>query len=159
MSVHPSRKQNRAIAILMGPGGSSSIRWTCFYFLLMKFRLWWSKIIWKRFMKWSSSPCLFSIFDPLGRPTVSAGSDQYFRTYFRPCVHPSFQNIAKQNKRGVKIMIATAGTADLAEWIIDDTCLVPLFLLAEIGTIGFRKDLHVFSWVQKLFRIIFLLWT
>ena len=36
-----------------------------------------------------------------------------------------FQNIAKQNKRRLKIMITTVGTVGLTEGIIDDTCLVP----------------------------------
>ena len=56
-----------------------------------------------------------SIFDPLGRPTGPAGSDHYFHTYFRTSVH-TVQNIAKQNKHRVKIMITTVG---LAEGIID----------------------------------------
>ena len=56
--------------------------------------------------------------DPLARPTVPAGKDHYFRICFRPFV-PTFQNIAIQNKRQVKIMIYTMG---LAEAIIDDTC-------------------------------------
>ena len=36
-----------------------------------------------------------------GRPTVTAGSDHYFRTcclYVRPSVRPHFQNLAKQNE-------------------------------------------------------------
>ena len=37
---------------------------------------------------------------------------------------PTFQNITKQNKRWVKIIITTSGTVGLAERIIDDTCLV-----------------------------------
>ena len=59
--------------------------------------------------------------DPRGRPTVTAGSDHYFRTcclYIRPSV-PTFQNLAKQNVQA-RIVIATGGTVDLAGWIIDD---------------------------------------
>ena len=59
-------------------------------------------------------------FDPLGRPTDPAGSDNYFRTDFRPS--PLFK--ISQNKRHVKIMITTGGTVGLAEGIIGDTCLV-----------------------------------
>ena len=55
----------------------------------------------------------------------SAGSDHYFRTDFRPYVRSHFsKTIAKQNKRWVKIMITTVESVGLAEWIIDDTCLV-----------------------------------
>ena len=51
-----------------------------------------------------------------------------FAYVVRPSV-PTFQNLAKQNK--VKTMFATGKTVGLAEWIIDDTCLVfPLFLAA-----------------------------
>ena len=64
------------------------------------------------------------IFDPLGRPTVRAGSDHYFRTCFRRKSVITFQSIAKQNKRRLKIMIANGGTVGLDEGIIDDTCLV-----------------------------------
>ena len=39
----------------------------------------------------------------------------------RPSV-PTFQNLAKQNK--ARTMFATGETVGLAEWIIDDTCLV-----------------------------------
>ena len=49
--------------------------------------------------------------------------DHYFRTCFCPSVL-TFQNIAKQNKHRMKIMIATGGIVGLAEGIIDDTCLV-----------------------------------
>ena len=61
-------------------------------------------------------------FDPLGQATGPVGSDHYFRTDFRPYV--TFQNLAKQNKCRVKIMITIGGTVGLAEGIIDDTCLV-----------------------------------
>ena len=35
---------------------------------------------------------------------------------------PNFQNLANQNK--AKTMFATGETVGMAEWIIDDTCLV-----------------------------------
>ena len=65
--------------------------------------------------------------DLLDRPTVPAGSDHYFPTCFRLYIRtsvPTFQNIAKQNNLREKIMIAASGTVGLAEWIIDDACLV-----------------------------------
>ena len=61
------------------------------------------------------------IVDPLGPPTVPPVGIIVFTIVVRSSVH-SFQNIAKQNK--VKTMIATGKTVGLAEWIIDDTCLV-----------------------------------
>ena len=53
-------------------------------------------------------------FDPLGRPKVTIGSDY------------CFQNLAKQNKFQAKTMLTTDENVGLAEWIIDDTCLVDL---------------------------------
>ena len=47
------------------------------------------------------------LFDPLGRPTV-----------------PTFQNIAKQNKPRIIIIITIGGTVGLAEGIIDEKCLI-----------------------------------
>ena len=69
---------------------------------------------------------LLDFIDPLGRPTVPAGSDHCFHTCC-PSVRtsvPTFQNLAKQKKYQVKTMFTTGKTIDLAEWIIDDTCLV-----------------------------------
>ena len=60
------------------------------------------------------------VIDPLGRPTVTAGRDHCFCTC-RPYV-PTFQNLAKQNE--TKTTFTTSETVGLAEWIIDDTCLV-----------------------------------
>ena len=59
--------------------------------------------------------------DPLGQPTVTAGSDNYFPTCYLS-VRPYFSNLAKAKQQ--KTMIATGETVGLAEWIIDDTCLV-----------------------------------
>ena len=47
--------------------------------------------------------------DPLGRPTNLAGRNNYFRTDLRPYV-PTLQNISKQNKCRLKILIITGGT-------------------------------------------------
>ena len=64
-------------------------------------------------------PLLF--FDPRGRPTViKAGRDHCFCTC-HPSVRPQF---SKQNKFQEKTILATGETVGLAEWIIDDTCLV-----------------------------------
>ena len=62
--------------------------------------------------------------DPRGRPTVTAGSDHYFRTcclYVLPSVRPSPLLIISQIKFQTWIVIATGGTVGLAEWIISDT--------------------------------------
>ena len=56
-----------------------------------------------------------SRIDPLGRPTVPAGSDHCFRTCC-PSV-PTFQNLAKQNKFQAKTMFTTGKTVGRAEWI------------------------------------------
>ena len=61
--------------------------------------------------------------DPLGQPKVSAGSDNCFCSC-RPSVRPS--PLFKQNKFQAKTMFATAETEGLAQWIIDDICLVLL---------------------------------
>ena len=66
--------------------------------------------------------------DPLGQTTVMADSDHCFRRCC-PSLHPPFQNLAKQNKFQTKIMFTTDETACLAEWIIDDTCLVYTYVL------------------------------
>ena len=53
--------------------------------------------------------------DPLGQPTVTAGSDHCFCTCC-PSVRPHFSNLAKQKLQ--KTMVATGETVGLAEWII-----------------------------------------
>ena len=65
-------------------------------------------------------------FDPLGRPTITAGSDHCFHTCC-PSVRtsvPNFQNLAKPNK-----FQATVG---LAEWIINGTRVLFLHLFTSI---------------------------
>ena len=55
------------------------------------------------------------------KPIVTIGSDIILaQISVRPY---TFQNIVKQNKRLVKIMITTGGTLGLAEGIIDDNFL------------------------------------
>ena len=66
--------------------------------------------------------------DPRGRPIVTAGRDHCFCTC-RPHIRPSYRtsvrpHFSKQNKLQAKTMFATGQTVGLAEWIIDDTCLV-----------------------------------
>ena len=60
------------------------------------------------------------IIDPLGRPTVTAGSNHCFRTRC-PSV-PTFQNLAKRNKFHAKTMFTTGDTVGLVEWIIAFSC-------------------------------------
>ena len=57
-----------------------------------------------------------TIIDPLGRPTVPAGSDHNFCSCFRS-VRPSPLFKTSQNKRCLKIMIAAGGIVGLAEGI------------------------------------------
>ena len=71
-------------------------------------------------------------FEPLGRPTVTAGSNQCFAHVVCPYVHPHFQNLAKQNKFS-KTMFTTGETVGMAEWIIDVPFLFHLLLLALIN--------------------------
>ena len=61
----------------------------------------------------SLSRSISKYFDPLGRPTVTAGRENCFCTC-RPYV-PNFQNLAEQNK--VKTMLASGETVGPAEWI------------------------------------------
>ena len=72
--------------------------------------------------------------DPLGRPTVTAGSDHCFctcRPFVRPSVRPHF---SKQNKFKAKTMFTTGETVGLAKWIINDICLVfCLFYWPHLG--------------------------
>ena len=59
--------------------------------------------------------------DPQSRPVVIIVFARVAHLYVHTSV-PTFQNLAKQNK--VKTMFTTGETVGLAEWIIDDTCLV-----------------------------------
>ena len=58
--------------------------------------------------------------DPLSQPKATAGRDHCFRT----CCPSVNSRKTKQQKT----MFATGVTMGLAEWIIDDTCLVPVFI-------------------------------
>ena len=57
--------------------------------------------------------------DPLSQPTVTASRDHCFRTSVRPS--PLFKSSKTKQQ---KTMSATGVTMGLAEWLIDDTCLV-----------------------------------
>ena len=77
--------------------------------------------------------CNYSYIDPLGQPTATAGSDHCFWTC-RPFVCTSGRkhertHFSKQNKFQVKTLFTTGEAVGLAEWIIDDTCLVTFFIL------------------------------
>ena len=81
-----------------------------------------------------SDDLLIHSADPQTRPVVII-------VFIHGSVRPSvltFQNIAKQNKCRVKIMIATSGTLGLAEGIIDDTCLVSIFFCFAALLLRFR---------------------
>ena len=62
----------------------------------------------------------FKFIDPLGRPTVTAVGIIVF-AHVRPSV-PNFQNLIKQKQSQNNVRYCE--TVGLAEWIIDDTCLV-----------------------------------
>ena len=59
--------------------------------------------------------------DSQSRPVVIIIFAHVVRAYVRPYVHPHF---SKQNKFQGKTIFTTAETVGLAEWIMDDTCLV-----------------------------------
>ena len=75
-----------------------------------------------------------SIIDPRGRPTVTVGSDHCIIVIIvRTSVRPHF---SKQNRFQAKTMFTTGEIVGLAEWIIDDTCLViHIFIPLEGGHI------------------------
>ena len=56
---------------------------------------------------------------PQSRPVVIIVFTHVVRTQV-----PTFQNLAKRYKFQVKTMFITGEIVGLAEWIIDDTCLV-----------------------------------
>ena len=68
-----------------------------------------------------------SFIDPLGRATVRAGPVGIIG--FAHVVRPFVPTISKQNKFKAKTMLATGKIVGLAEWIIDDTCLVSDLIL------------------------------
>ena len=58
-----------------------------------------------------------------------------------PSVRPTFQNIAKQSKRRLKIIITNGGKfVGLTKEIIDDTCLVFFPACSTPFKIGVRTD-------------------
>ena len=65
---------------------------------------------------------VFYDIDPLGQPKVTASRDHCFRTCC-PYVRPSLLFKSRKTKQQ-KTMFTTGLTMGLAEWIIDDTCLV-----------------------------------
>ena len=80
-----------------------------------------------RFQSWTFILCsilLIHSADPQTRPVVIIIFEQI---YVRTSV-PTFQIIAKQNKRHVKIVVTTGETVGLAEGIIDDICIVNWYI-------------------------------
>ena len=74
--------------------------------------------------------CYFLVYngmnsiDPLGRPTVTAGSDHCFQICC-PSVRPNFSKSSKTKQIfQVKPMFTIGKIVGAAKWIIDDTCLV-----------------------------------
>ena len=63
---------------------------------------------------------------------------------------PTFQNLAKQNKFKVKTMFTTGENVGLAEWIIDDTCLVFRYLY----TCSFQKYMEYIGTWSSFFKSI-----
>ena len=85
-------------------------------------------LIWNIFMygsKFFLSHLIIFNFLSTWPTLITAGSDNCFHTccWSVPSV-PTFQNLAKQSKLQVKTMFTTSETVGMAEWIIDDTCLV-----------------------------------
>ena len=81
--------------------------------------------------------------DPQPRPVMII----VFALVVRPYVSSHF---SKQNKSQVKTMFATSETLDLAEGIIDDTCLVDIYVCCCM-CLHFRLQLHCFCFsVQKI---------
>ena len=67
--------------------------------------------------------------NPQSRPIGIIVFAHVVRLSVRPSV-PTFQNLAKLNK--VKTMFPTGDTVGLAEWVIDDTCLVFVVFPSEM---------------------------
>ena len=95
-------------------------------------------------------PNMNNLCDPLGHPTITAGSDNCFAHVVRPSVRksvPTFQNIAEQNKFLEKTMF-------LAEWITDDACFLPEYIypLTMTSCDALRKFPIVTSSLEKRTR-------
>ena len=75
----------------------------------------------------SSKVSVSNVFDPLGQSTVMAGNDHCCQTCLS--VRPHFSNSSKAKQFSIenKYMFVTM---DMAEGIIDDTCLVIISLIA-----------------------------
>ena len=79
--------------------------------------------------------------DPLGRPVITAVSDNCFRTCYASSLFKIKQN--KKNKFQEKTIFTTGETVVLPEWIIDDTCLVIIKLL--LASDGFSTEINQWS--------------
>ena len=73
------------------------------------------------------------VVDPTRPTTVTAGSDHYFRTCY-PSVRPSVRSSVRPHFSKV---ISTGRTVEMAEWIIDDTCLVTLYIKLTMASVAF----------------------
>ena len=97
-----------------------------------------------------------SLVDPRGRPTVTAGSDNYFCTCclsVRPSV-PTFQNLAKQNKENNDHYWRDCGSGRVDHWW--HPCLVFLIFhrLSSWFYLFFTFTLEKSSWHFRLMTYI-----
>ena len=96
------------------------------------------------FIDFFSPKCLFyfystfrenqTIFDPLGRPTDTADSDNCFRTCC-PYVRPHFSKSSKTKQIQATTIFTPNETVSLAGRIIDDTC----FVYFRLGCLGWLR--------------------
>ena len=76
--------------------------------------------------------------------TVTAGRIIVSAYVVRMYVHPHFSNLAKQKQQ--KTMFDTGVTMGLAEWIIDDTCLVYFYL--HVFDTGHKNECFFWMYLQ-----------
>ena len=94
---------------------------------------------------WPESRIYRRLFDLLGWPTVTAGSNISFHT----CVHPSvptFRNLAKQNKFQMKIMFTT-GDRDCGSGRVDHWWHLSCNYFVLSGIYGLRS--YSFLYLQQ----------
>ena len=90
------------------------------------------------------------LIDPLGLSTVTACIGIIVRQYVRP--HFSKSSKTKQSENNVRY---TGETLCLAEWIIDDTCLVVIYFIVTITTITVLcSRLNILYYILYLQRLI-----
>ena len=87
---------------------------------ILNIKYFWSGVLWvKKGVNYGLSYTRYILIqeaDPQSQPVVII--------VFAHVVRPHFSKYTKQNKFQAKTLFTTGQTVDLAEWIIDDTCLV-----------------------------------